>query len=501
MKRLSKITVRSLIIIVVMMTAGVVSAREILDGERCYIPEDRVVTGDLFVLCGDLIVEGRVEGHIIGAARTATIHGTVEGSIYILGGELSVQGSLGKDLHFVGLTLKVEEEARFLHEGGAILSANLSNTVLSGATVPGNISNVGYQLIIDGDVGHEISFWGSTLNISGRVGGDVTATVGNSESGGTASQIETLLIPLRFDIELRDPGLILAEGGSINGQLEYTGPTEGIIRGETAFPPVFNTTRTPVVGNPVEQSARTLGNYIQARLREFIALMFVAALCLLAIPRQIQAPIIELQAHPISTLGVGMLSFILSFPIVLILAILSLFFMFILAYLPLEDVTLFSGIVLGLANIGAASVFYFTAIYIARVVVALALGRFIVRMLRLGSDGHNMRTSFLHVAVGFIVLTVLGSAPLVGKIFTAIALFLGLGAILSVVRAQIQHLRESSGSPTPPPPIRFQVKRSPPLPYFPEDAVQFAPPIIDEPPDAIGSGNLPEGFNWWGETD
>jgi hypothetical protein len=229
--------------------------------------------------------------------------------------------------------------------------------------------------------------------------------------------------------------------------------------------------------------------------------MFVAALCLFAIPRQIQAPIVELQAHPISTLGVGMLSFILSFPIVLILAILSLFFMFILTYLPLEDVTLFSGIVLGLANIGAASVFYFTAIYIARVVVALALGRFIFRVFRLGSDGHNIRTSFLHVAVGFIVLSVLGSVPLVGKMFTAIALFLGLGAILSVVRSQMQRLRESSGSPTPPPPIHFQVKRSPPLPYFPEDAVRFAPPILDEPPDTIGTSNLPEGFNWWGESD
>lgn len=484
----------------IVMTASVVSAREILDGERCFVPEDQVITGDLFVLCGDLIVEGRINGHIIGAARTATIRGSVDGSIYILSGELSVQGNVGKDLHFVGLVLKVEEQAKFLHESGAILSANLSHKIMAGATIPGNISNLGYQLVIDGDVGQEVSFWGSTLNISGNIGGDVTATVGNSESGGTASQIETLLIPLRFDIELRDPGLVLAESGSIEGRLEYTGPTEGVIDGETAHTPVFNTTREPVVGNPVEQSARTLSNYIQARLREFISLMFVAVLCLFAIPRQIQAPIVELQANPISTLGVGMLSFILSFPIVLILAILSLFFMFILAYLPLEDVTLFSGIVLGLANIGAASVFYFTAIYIARVVVALALGRFIVRILHLGSNGDNMRTSFLHVAVGFIVLTVLGSAPFVGQIFTAIALFLGLGAILSVVRAQIRHLRTSSGDPTPPP-LRFQIKQSPPLPYFPEDAAQFAPPILDDSPDTIGSGNLPEGFNWWGESD
>ena len=80
-----------------------------------------------------------------------------------------------------------------------------------------------------------INFWGSALTISGDVGGDVTATVGNSESRNAASNIETLLFPLQFDVELRNPGLILTESGAIDGQLEYTGPTEGIIRGETAL--------------------------------------------------------------------------------------------------------------------------------------------------------------------------------------------------------------------------------------------------------------------------
>ena len=45
------------------MIATIVSAREILDGERCHVPEDTVITGDLFALCGDLIIDGRVDGH------------------------------------------------------------------------------------------------------------------------------------------------------------------------------------------------------------------------------------------------------------------------------------------------------------------------------------------------------------------------------------------------------------------------------------------------------
>jgi hypothetical protein len=499
-KWLRKITTKGFIILLVLTTAGFVTARGMMDGNRCYIAEDEVIKGDLFVLCGDLIIEGRVEGHVIGAARVATIHGQVEDSIYLLGGEMQMHGKLGKDLHFIGLVLKIEEETRFEHETGAILSANLTNTIQAGTTVPGNISNIGYQLIVDGDVGREINFWGSALNISGHVSGDVTATVGDSESSGAASQIETLLLPFRFDIELRDPGLIVFESSSIDGQLEYTGATRGIIHGNMASPERYKSTKSVIIGTPVEQSAHTVTQYVKARLNEFMSLMVVAAISLVAIPRQIQSPIKELQARPISTLGVGMLAFILSFPIVLLLAMMSLVFIFILSYLPLQDVTLFSGIVLLLANIGAASVFYFTAIYITRIVVALSIGRFIASYLQLDTD-NSLRAQFINASIGLLLLSLLGTIPIIGKLITAIVLFSGLGGILRVVRAQIQRFRESSHGTTLPPPIHYRMQRSPRLPYYAEDAAQSAPPIIDDLPDSIGAGNLPEGFDWWGEED
>lgn len=502
MQHLSRITSRGIILILILLIAGAVSAREILDGERCHIPQETVIQGDLFALCGDLVIEGNVEGHIIGAARTATISGHIGGSIYLLAGELRMNGTLGKDVHFIGLTMQIEESTVFEHERGAILSANLSNTIQAGATIPGNISDVGYQLIIEGDVGREINFWGSTLTIEGQVGGDVTATVGDSESNGTASQIETLLLPLQFDINLRDPGLILTENASVQGSLKYTGPTPGIIRGTTHEEVVYHSTRPPIpgiAGTTVEESARTVGQYIAKGLNEFISLFSVAAICLLAIPRQIQAPIKEIQARPISTLGVGLLGFILSFPIVLLLCIMSLVFIFLLTHLPIDDVTLFSGIVLGLANIGAASVFYFTAIYITRVVVALAIGRVIVRVLHLRVAEGHLRSQFASVAIGLLALSMLGAMPVVGRIFTAIVLFLGLGGILRSMGGQIRRMRENISSTHLPPPIHYKTRRSPRLPYYPEDAIQFAPPLIDEPPDKIGTGDLPEGFDWWGE--
>jgi len=305
---------------------------------------------------------------------------------------------------------------------------------------------------------------------------------------------------LQSDVELRDPGLVLLESGSIAGQLSYTGPTEGDLAGQMALPPIYHTTRPQAIGGtPVEKSARSIGKYLESGLHAFVALMFVAIVCVLIIPRQIQSPMRELQAHPISALGVGMLSFILSFPIVLLLAIISfVLFVLLLIRLPIGDVSLFGGIVLGLANIGAASVFYFTAVYISRVVVGLAIGRLLMRALRLRPHSGRMRSMFIEVGIGLSLLAMLGALPIVGNLFTAITLFSGLGAILSVVRVQIRRLRESGNHHLPLPLVPYKAKR-PALAYYAMDAAQLDTPVAGELPGVTGMGDLPDGFNWWGE--
>lgn len=49
----------------------------------------------------------------------------------------------------------------------------------AGTSIPGNIAAAGYQLVLNGDVGGEVNFWGSGLAINAAVGGDVDAVVGD----------------------------------------------------------------------------------------------------------------------------------------------------------------------------------------------------------------------------------------------------------------------------------------------------------------------------------
>lgn len=479
-------------------TVGFAHAQGILDGESCHVEADTTITGNLFVLCGELKIEGVVNGSVIGAARVTHITGVINGSVYLIGGELNVAGVLEKDIHFAGLSMNITPQAEFLNAHGSILSATLSHRIFEGSVIPGHVTAASYQLILDGDMMGELNFWGSALTINGTVGQDVVATVGNAENRGAASQIETLLIPFRIDVTLIDPGLVVTEAGAINGQLEYTSSAVGVIEGEMSRPPIFNSTLDPLlIGPNAEPSAQNIGRYLQATLREFSSLVFIGFLCVLLIPRHVEAPIRTLQRNPVSTLGIGLLGFILSFPIVLVFALLSIALIILLMTLRLNNVVLFTAIVLGLTNVGSASIFYFVAIYIARIVVAVAIGRFIVRLiLRLPDDG-TWRYMVLSMVVGVLILSLLGSIPAIGIGLNALALFFGLGAILSMVRTQYKKFtRPTSPSLSPTASPIFTPDFLPRLPYLPDEAANFPPPLIEDTPP-LGSDNLPEGFKWW----
>jgi hypothetical protein len=484
--------------LMIVASVSVAQAQGILDGESCHVDADTTVSGNLFVLCGELLVEGVVKGSILGGARVANITGTVEGSIYLLGGELNVAGNVGKDIHFGGISLKVTEQATLLSDTGSIITATLSNDIQAGSVIPGHITSIGYQLVVSGDVLGEINFWGSALNIRGDIGQDVTATVGNSESGGASSQIETLLIPFQVEVQLVDPGLILYPDGNVRGTLDYTGPTQGVVDGTIEGTEIFNPTIDPLLGTPAEQSARSIGLYLRVVMREFSSLVFVGIMCVLFIPRHVQAPIRTMQTHPVSTLGIGLLSFIMSFPIVLICALLSVGLIILLATLRLDNVVLFTGIVLGLTNVGAASIFYFMAIYIARIVVALAIGRLVLWLGFRARDDGTWRYTVICMVIGVFALSLMGAIPVIGIGLNAAVLFFGLGAILSVLRSQYIKLFRTPHPPTPiTHPVSYTPDFLPHLPYLSDEAANFPPPLVDDDQAQPGTDNLPSGFNWW----
>jgi hypothetical protein len=179
--------------------------------------------------------------------------------------------------------------------------------------------------------------------------------------------------------------------------------------------------------------------------------------------------------RPIPSLGVGLLAFILSFPVLLITLLLSLLVVLVVSLLAVEQVTALTAILLAVLNVSGAAVFYFIALFISRVIVAIALGRVASRLLWV-SRGRPFEP-FAHLAVGSLLLSLVIAFPYAGTLITAIVAFIGLGGVIT--HLQRPNTRVSVGTGV--------LLRRTPLP---------APPS-DDAPESAGSANLPPGFKWW----
>ncbi len=483
-----------LTLLVLLAGFGAVSAREVLQGDQCHLEAGHTVTGNLLVLCRTLTVDGHITGNLLGIATTAVINGEVDGNIYMISGQLDVHATVGDDLHFGGLVLRVHEDAVFTDPNATLLSASLSSALFPETELGGSIAAIGYQLLLQGKVNDEVDFWGSSLYITGEVEGDVNAQVGDTEAD--VSQLETLLIPVPVDLTLVRPGLRIGENARVGGQITYSGPSEAEILGEVALPPTYN----PVVVQPdfsqitigEEDQFRGVGLYLSQVVRELLSLLLIGAVALLLAPRSIQAPLRNIQVRPLPCIGVGLLAFIISFVAVPFVLVLTALLIFIVSLLQINELTLTFTALLTVADLGLASILFFIVLFISRVVFSLALGKLLTRML-IPDDG-SLRRNIISLVVGVVIVALLNSIPVIGWVINALTAFVGLGAILLIVQARAETARDAAL------PKRYVAVQPPTLPRradAPERMLIPPPPPIDTNTDPLGMDNLPDGFHWW----
>ncbi len=454
-------------------------AHDVMQGDQCVIaPTDHIV-GNVFAFCGTLTVSGEIDGNLIGGGSTILIDGTVNGSVYLVGGQLDISGTIGKDIHFAGVVLNVEPSAQLIGEDSDLFSLSLS-THVDTARIPGSVTSASYQLVLDGPVNREVSFWGSALTLNSTVGGDVTATVGDPASTGV-TELSTLFSFLPLEADLVNPGLIVGRRGGVDGTLRYSGPVSGDIQGTLLHPAEFTpVTNQPAFIAPEKSFLESLREYLAAAVREWVALALVGVVGLLVARRTLQAPIYSLRVRPLVSLGIGLVTFIISFPIFFIVVpLLGAVLVLLLLLLQLSDLALIAAAIVFVLDLGGMGLFYFTAIFVSRVIVCIALGRVFVRLL-LGERPERYMT-YVSLLFGAIFLALITSLPYMGLVVNALAAFFGLGAMLTLIRRQLDIAREAA----------------PPEPTYPEEARQLPPPAIPDKALAPGMENLPDGFKWW----
>lgn len=452
--------------------AGAVSASALLQADQCVVPADQVIEGNLYVLCQRLVVDGRVTGDIAGAAITADINGQVDGSLTILAGRLSVRGIVGADIYVAGPVIYLRPEARLSSVNADVYTFALTTRV--NTPITGNVNSAGYELYIGAPVSGHINFAGTSLTIDAPVGGEVLASVGSST--GTTQQLRSVTQWIEPELALGTPGLTVTANGSIGGRLAYSGTEpaalNGPVGGGVYYEPITPSTELA----PDTSFADAVGRYLQAVLRDYIATLLVGVVLVLALPRTVCVPRQVLYRQPLPSFGVGLITFVLSFPAVLLAFLVGLVIVLLIALLGFNDFTITAAFVIGLLVVATAAFFYFTAILISRVIVAVAIARPLARRLKAAPDSRLETLAAL--LIGGLILAAACALPTVGLLITALITFIGLGAILLTVRRDNRAGHRPNAAfmddePPPPPPPPLLLPRGP------------------------GTENLPDGFNWW----
>ncbi len=476
----------ALLAVFILMVAGGVLAAEAMQATTCTVARGETIEGNLLAVCRELRIDGRVEGSIFGVALTANIAGEVTGDVYLLSRGLEVTGRLGDDLHFAGGSLELKSGSEWVN--GSLVAIAVDISLEEETRVPEDVNAVAYQLNSRSEIGRDMLYAGESLTLSGSVERDVFAHVGDTTEE-NAPQLVVGMLSLALALDTAPSGLRIADNATIGRHLDYIAPSAaqilGRIQGDVSYTPVTN---APTIGEIVAEESRSdaLRQYFGQVVQDILVLTVMGSLLLLLTPSLVQRPTRSVKDRPALNALFGVGTFALSFPFLALTLTFSVLGVALLSLLGVDSLTIAAAVTLGLANFGGGGVFYFICGYIARLVVAAALGTFILE--RVSAKELTIRDWMLGVAVGAAIVALLSALPAVGWVFNLLVIGLGLGAIVrliwKVTRPQVI---------STPGPLRV-VLTPPTVMTLPP---QLPPPLVDDTPPARGMENLPKGFRWW----
>ncbi len=477
--------------VLLLCAVGQVEASEGIRGDKCVVEIDQHITEDFYFLCRRLDVYGRIDGDLIGVAVEVTLwpSSIIMGDVWIGGGKLEVAGKVGDDMHFGGVTVIVREESDFSEQSVDLATVALSARIDSGARLSGDLLVYSYQSRIDGAVGGEVNFSGEALIINGTVEGRVDASVGDARRNN-----DLPALPF-WDVSFHDPGLWLGDEAAIVGDLVYRSASPSIfspeiVGGNTSFT-LTNQPKDITKAAQPNEAAQIAVEYLRDSVTDVITLLIVGLLVLRLIPRAVRQPASHVRQHIVSAVGWGLVTFMFSVPVAIVIVLLGLILLLILYIFKLVGLMMLITVALMIAGSGLLGGFYFLLYFMGRVVISFLIGQMLHRYVLHLPDWGQMRQWVFTLAIGTVVYALISNIPLpaVGLIFELVTALAGGGAVIMTLRDAITE----SG---------LFAQRPAAVLAPAGELVTITPVRRERQPEALppGMANLPPGFTGFDEN-
>jgi cytoskeletal protein CcmA (bactofilin family) len=411
-KQLSMSGLQAGCLLAVLFSSVPVEAAEFKTGKDVTIAQDEVIDDDLYMTGETVTVKGRVKGDVVASGKVVRIEGVVEGDVMAAGQAVVIDGEVHDDVRIAGMTLKLGEAARV---GDDLFAAGFSFESDAGSQVAGRTSLTGYQALIAGEHHEDLQAALVGLRIEGWVAGNVEAAVESEAGPAWWTQFMQSPVPL----PVVEPGLTLASGARVGGELSYKSKSAADIAdgarvsGETLHEVEEVATAPPV----------SLGQRLGKSARWFVALFLVGALLLWLVPDKMVGVANTLVDRLLASLGWGVVT-LLGFPVAMILVlVVTLVLAMVFGFMTLGKVAALI-VILGLViEILLGAKMWIAVAFLAPIAAAFAGGRWLL------TRGEALEKSrYLSLLVGLVLLVLFSSVPFVGTLVRWLMVLIGLGA-------------------------------------------------------------------------
>lgn len=308
----------------------------------------------------------------VAAGETVTLHGEVTDNFVGAGRLVTLKGPVGGDAILFGETLTVDADV-----AGDVYAMGETLVIPADTTVGGNLYFGGAKLSLEGTVSGDLLGGGADIDVSGTVGGDLKVDAADLHIGPEAS---------------------------IGGNVDYESPDKADIN-----PSATVTGDVDWSKKVVEHDDDGGDGFVVAMVSTIwwmLGSLIIAGVLLLLFPRAVTRPAEVLEEDGATSLGVG-------FAVLLGVPVLAVFLALFIIPIPLSLL---------------AIAVWVPSLFLAQFIAAYAVGG------RVLEQSGNPATPLGAMAVGVVILQVLGAIPWIGGLVTLAATVLGLGALFLAAR-------------------------------------------------------------------
>lgn len=189
-------------------------------GEEVTVEAQKILEGDFYALGGAVNLSGDTQYDAYIGGGTITINGPVKSDLTVVGGSVQVHGTVGDDVRVVAGDVVIAEPV----EGDLVVFAG-KVSVLSTASIKGDVLLMAGEAQIDGPVEGAIHGTVGILRVNTHVGGDISVYVTESFALGDATDVVGSVTYTGSTDVVRAQGAVI-EGGVHKEVIPVTSGTE-----------------------------------------------------------------------------------------------------------------------------------------------------------------------------------------------------------------------------------------------------------------------------------